>query len=361
MTIDTIEKIFDFLPETNLTEEYFYDHKGDYPVFSGQTEDNGIVACIDSFNQTKPCITFTTYGSAGKIYYREGNYTIGRNCMGLRPKKNYEGKVVLEWFSYEYQNKFYKRVIGDEAGQKSLNKLLLENLQIQLPDKNIQIRQLALYKKATLLSTRIKHELENIDKIDSYNIKIVKSEYNEKFDNIFKPLGGNSGLTEEFIYNNQARNDEEKLPVFSSATQNVNMMGYISKYAKLQDEGLKIFKSPCILVARNGYAGKMSLMTNGEFTTNDHAYVLELQKDWKEKVNLRWFMYQYQALFYNLVTSKSDNATFNTKNVENRMIDLPSKSIQDKIALTLYKIDKLKERLIAMQKQLQKLSEYEIT
>jgi hypothetical protein len=56
MIIDTIGNFFDFISETNLTRDFFYDHKGDYPVFSGQTENKGIIAFIDSFNQDKPCV-----------------------------------------------------------------------------------------------------------------------------------------------------------------------------------------------------------------------------------------------------------------------------------------------------------------
>ena len=95
MLSDTIGNLFDFIPETNIVEEYLYNHPGEYPVYSGQTENNGVLGYIDSYNQELPCVTFTTYGSAGKLFYREGNYTIGRNCMGLRHKKLYYNKIDL--------------------------------------------------------------------------------------------------------------------------------------------------------------------------------------------------------------------------------------------------------------------------
>ena len=88
-------KIFNFLSETNIVEEDFYNHIGDYPVYSGQTENQGVVGKIDNYNQELPCVTFTTYGSAGKLFYREGKYTIGRNCMGLRPNEKYINEINL--------------------------------------------------------------------------------------------------------------------------------------------------------------------------------------------------------------------------------------------------------------------------
>jgi hypothetical protein len=43
---DTFENLFVFLPETNITEQYLYDHKGEYPVYSGQTEGEGIIVIL---------------------------------------------------------------------------------------------------------------------------------------------------------------------------------------------------------------------------------------------------------------------------------------------------------------------------
>jgi len=64
--------------------------------------------------------------------------------------------------------------------------------------------------------------------------------------------------------------------------------------------------------------GSMTYIKEGRFTTNDHAYVLIPKKNWINKINLRWFTFQFQGLFQNLATSKSDNATF----TKNKMIEL---------------------------------------
>jgi len=148
MIKDKIGNLFDFVSETNLTERDFYENKGDYPVYSGQTENEGVVSKINSYNQDKPCITFTTYGSAGKLNYRKGKFTVGRNCMGLRAKKKYSKYIMAEWFAFRFQNLFYRLRIGDPQGQKSLNKLLIQDIKITIPDKQIQKKQLSQYQNA---------------------------------------------------------------------------------------------------------------------------------------------------------------------------------------------------------------------
>ena len=122
----------------------------------------------------------------------------------------------------------------------------------------------------------------------------------------------------------------------------MNLMGTISRNAKLPNGGpLRVFTGPCILVARNGYAGTMKYIPSGEFTINDHAYVFTPKQEWRDKINPRWFVYEYQELFYQLVTSKSDNATFSSEYVASKNIEIPAKELQDRVANVLLVIDEL--------------------
>jgi hypothetical protein len=113
-------------------------------------------------------------------------------------------------------------------------------------------------------------------------------------------------------------------------------------------------------VARNGYAGSMKYIETGEFTTNDHAYVLTPKTAWEGKVNLRWFSHQYQALFHNLVTSKSDNATFNKEYAEKQETIIPDISIQNSIAEKLLKLDRLFENVKSLKRKTEGLINFQI-
>lgn len=166
--------------------------------------------------------------------------------------------------------------------------------------------------------------------------------FSDKIGEIFQVIGGNIGLTEEFIYNNSPNNDRESVPILSSATIEATKMGAVSRDATPNAETLQVFHAPAIVVARNGtYAGKMTFIEEDEFTTNDHAYVMIPKPDWKHKVNLRWFCYQYQELFWNLVTSKSDNATFSKDYAEKVIVKLPKREEQNTLGKKLKRIDDL--------------------
>lgn len=359
MIKDKLINIMDFISETNLTEEYFYSNKGKYPVYSGQTSNDGIVALIDSYKETEECVSFTSYGSAGKLSYRKGKYSIGRNALGLKLKEEYKDKIILKWFAYKFQNVFYRRRIGDIAGQKSLNQILLKNLTIAIPSIEIQNQQLALYEKLNSLLYSISDLQSELDNF--LNHKFTELDYisHDIIGNIFNIKGGNCGLTEHFIYQNQPTNENEKIPFFTGSID-YSEIKYVSKDSKIGTSLLKIFKSPSIIVVRKGLAGRMKLITKDSYTINDDAYVFELKESWKDKINLRWFMYQYKELFSNLVTSKSDNATFNKEYAERQNIGIVKKEMQDQIAEKLIKIDKLKSDFDQLENEIQDLLEYEI-
>ena len=169
---------------------------------------------------------------------------------------------------------------------------------------------------------------------------------------IFKMEGGNSGLTEEFIYMNQPSSENESIPILSSATLKDNLMGSISKNTVLPSgRKMKIFSAPAIIIARNGFAGEMTCFTSGQFTINDHAYVITLKERWKDRINLRWFASQYQELFKNLVTSKSDNATLSKEYAEMQDVELPDIEVQNRISEKLRKIDMLVDTMEQLKKE----------
>jgi len=359
---DTIGNIFNFLSETNLVEEYFYNNKGEYPVYSGQTDSQGVVAKIDTFNQEEPCVTFTTYGNAGKLFFREGKYTIGRNCMGLKPKAKYKNEINLKWFSYSFQNLFYHLRIGDPDGQKSLNQLLIKRILIEIPEIAIQLRHLEKYEKLINLKksiTAIINELKNILRINSIYAKdeiIAK----DRLSNFFIIHGGNNGLTEEFIYENLPNNEIEKIKILTSSTLDRTAMGFININSRPYGKKLKIFNGPAIIIARNGYAGTMTYISEGKFTINDHAYVLEIKQAWIHKILFEWILIEYQELFWRIVTSKSDNATFSKEYAERQIISIPIKEEQIRIINRIKPIEVLINQLLTIINKIDEILEYTI-
>lgn len=365
-----ISNVFDYFPGTHgLTEETIYNYQPlsideKIPIFSGSQNNIIPIAYIRKNARNNkgepisyfdgPCLILTKDGSAGLITYKEkGLFTINHHACVLKLKDTWKGKLDIEWFAQQYQSSLYQYVTS-KSDNRVFSTRWFDRVQFEIPPYPLQIRQKNRKKILLQLKYRIKTFLDKFK--DILEIVPINLTY-ENFENVelskilfFK--GGNSGLTEDFIYYNQPSNENEKIEIFSSATLEVNRMGYISRNAKPNGKKLKIFIAPAILTARNGYAGLMTYIQRGEFTTNDHAYVLIPKRDWEEKINLKWFIYAYQELFYTLVTSKSDNATFDKEYASRQIVKIPDVNFQNMFAEKMESIESVIEKLYEIEKEI---------
>ncbi len=183
--------------------------------------------------------------------------------------------------------------------------------------------------------------------------------YSEPINKVLKYMSGNSGLTEDIIYQSIKINGE-KYKILSSSTEDDTSMGEISKI-KIKGKDLKVFKDKeGLLVTRNGKAGYTKFLPKGNYTINDHAYILYKNEECKYKINLQWLAIAYRKTFLEYA-SNSDNGTWNmTGFFEHVCIDIPSIEEQNVIAEKYHKIMTLQESLYKAQSDLKTLLNKEI-
>ena len=356
-----ISEVFDFIGEENLTEENCYNRLGIYPVYSGQTENEGIVSRVNFYKENEPCLTFTTYGSAGKLSFREGKFTIGRNCMGLRPKLEYKNRINLKWFLYTNNKLFVKNRKGDKGGQGLLNKTILENVKFKLPqDINYQNKIVERYDKLLIL----KNILDKI--ISEINLLLIRPfSFNKKEDiveipvnKVFDTMSGNSGLTEEYIYTSIQNKDRPITFLGGSLNDDLIKIPLLSHPRK--DGKINYIKNQeCILVVRKGKAGTIRYLSKENYATNDDAYLIYLKDSFKDKIELKWIAYEYRDLFLKY-SSSSDNGTWNKGSFFNEAkIKIIPKVSQIKIISYYEKLNLINNCLINILKRIENLIDKE--
>ncbi len=346
----TIKNLFDYTPGNHgLTEEVIYFYQADtpenaVPVYSGSASNDKPIAMISRTAKNNkgmslvyfhgPCLILTKDGSAGLLTYmgpEKGNFTINHHACVLRLKPDYEGKVNLNWFEFQYKSLFYKYVSSkSDNGVFSIE--WFDRIKVDIPDIEIQLENLS--RRGTISDA--KHQLLRINEsakslLEKETIPQANGEVTT-VGAVFNFFGGNSGLIEELIYNNQAYDTGSSIKVLSGATSDTNSLGEINADVLIGQRKLKTFESPGIVVIRKGVAGKMQLISNGKFTINDDAYVMKVRKNWERRVNPAWFMCQYQSLFFNIVTSRSDNGTFSKGYASRQTIKVPALDYQNKVA-----------------------------
>jgi type I restriction enzyme S subunit len=95
------------------------DDSGAYPVYSSQTQNNGILGYINSYDFDCKQITWTTDGAnAGTVFLREGKHNCTNVCGTMQPR---ECNLSLEFISnaLSVATQYYKR--PDTNGAKIMN------------------------------------------------------------------------------------------------------------------------------------------------------------------------------------------------------------------------------------------------
>ena len=152
---------------SKYNHKYFSTHQGKYPVYSGQTKNNGEIAKIDSYDYDKEGLTWTIDGYAGRVFYRNGKFSLTTHCGLLTIKEQFKDKLDYEFLKYLLDNELPNYSVGE--GNKRLKKTHIEKISIKIPvDKKGEFdlsRQRELAKKYNLIE-QIKNELKkDLDKV----------------------------------------------------------------------------------------------------------------------------------------------------------------------------------------------------
>jgi len=112
------------------TKEFIHKNYGEYPVYSSQTKDNGIIGKINTYDYDCECLTWTTDGYAGIVFLRKGKFSVTSHCGVLILKKKNE-KILLNYLYYYLSENLKKHAIGDQ--NKRLTVDIIKNVKIKFP------------------------------------------------------------------------------------------------------------------------------------------------------------------------------------------------------------------------------------
>ena len=105
------------------TNEYIGQNLGEYPVYSGQTENNGIMGKINSYDyDLDECLFTTTVGAkCMTLKLLKGKFSLSQNCLIMKLKsKNYINRYIYyaltPLFENERENSFIYATIFKNRG-----------------------------------------------------------------------------------------------------------------------------------------------------------------------------------------------------------------------------------------------------
>lgn len=135
---------------------------GNYPVFSSQTSNNGILGYLSTFDFEGEYVTWTTDGIyAGSVFYRTGKFNCTNVCGTLKSRSS---KINMKFLSIclPIYTKYY---VVKVANPKLMNNVMA-SIQVPIPPKNTQKKIVAeietIEMQEKILNDHIKSFKQNI-------------------------------------------------------------------------------------------------------------------------------------------------------------------------------------------------------
>ena len=139
-----------------MSKEYLNANKGDYPVYSSQTENNGLLGKIKTFMFDGEYLTWTTDGAnAGTIFYRNEKFSVTNVCGVI---KVLDQKVLPKFLYYVLYVKAPKHVNRGMGNPKLMNHKI-EKILIPTPPLPVQQEIVRILDNFTLLTAELTAEL----------------------------------------------------------------------------------------------------------------------------------------------------------------------------------------------------------
>ena len=141
-----------------ISKIYLEQHKGEFPVYSSQTRNNGEIGRISTYDFDGEFATWTTDGAyAGTVFYRNGKFSVTNICGLIEPKdsKNLLVKFIVYWLQIEA-----KKHVKGGSGNPKLMSNVVERIRIPIPSIETQEKIVKTLDKFTNYVTELQAELQ---------------------------------------------------------------------------------------------------------------------------------------------------------------------------------------------------------
>ena len=119
-----------------MSKDYLRENEGEYPVYSSQTENNGELGKIATYDFDGEYITWTTDGAnAGTVFYRNGKFSVTNVCGILKVIDN--KKVMAKYLTYALSIRT-KEYVNSGMGNPKLMNNVMERIEVPIPQLAVQ-------------------------------------------------------------------------------------------------------------------------------------------------------------------------------------------------------------------------------
>lgn len=330
-----------------INKQYIEQHPGPYPVYSSQTQDDGVFGSIDSFDFEGEYVTWTTDGAnAGTVFYRNGKFNCTNVCGTLKAKQN---KVLMKYLALVLNSVAYKHVI--HVGNPKLMNNVMAKIKIPLPPLEIQ--------------------KEIIEEIEEYR-KIIDGA-KQVIDNWIPRISFKSDWPEVKLVDTSILIQRGKTPSYGNSKNQIIKSGqargffdfdFSKKYFVSQDFKLdhRQLKKGDLLINSTGVgtAGRITYFDlDGNYLADGHITIIRFDTKLVNPIYVLFALvsrYGFKTI-ENMAKGNGGQIELSLETIRNLSFALPNKEIQDDIVNQIYNIQR---KLILQNKDLVEIFEKKI-
>ncbi len=296
-----------------MSKGYLTENKGNFPVFSSQTANNGMIGSINTFDFDGEYVNWTTDGAnAGTVFYRTGKFSI-TNVSGLIKIKNesiLSYKYLFYWLSIEAKKHVYSGMGNPKLMSNQVAKIL-----IPIPPLNVQEEIVRILDTFTELTAELTAELAARKKQYTY--------YRDKL------LTFEEGEVEWKALGELAENHDSMRKPITSGLREIGDIPYYGASGIVDYVKDFIFDGDYLLVSEDG-ANLLARRTpiafsiSGKSWVNNHAHVLKFNT-YAERKYIECYLNSIDLTPY---ISGAAQPKLNQRNLN--AIQIPNPSLEDK-------------------------------
>ena len=140
-----------------MSKDYLKENVGEYSVYSSQTENDGELGKIATYDFDGEYLTWTTDGAnAGTVFYRRGKFSVTNICGLLKVKQ----KDIITKYLYYTLSVEAPKYVNKGMGNPKLMSNVMSKVKVKIPPIEIQQEIVRILDSFTSLTAELQAELQ---------------------------------------------------------------------------------------------------------------------------------------------------------------------------------------------------------
>ena len=313
-----IDEICDISRGRVMSKDYIQANQGEYPVYSSQTENDGELGKISSFDYEGEYLTWTTDGAnAGSVFYRNGRFSITNVCGLLKVNKD---DVITRYIYHSLQIEAPKYV-NKGMGNPKLMSNVMARIKLPVPPLEVQREIVRILDNFTSLKAELQARKKQYE---YYRDKLLSFASDIPLFQLGKVCDLQAGKAIKASEISDIETNQETIPCYGAN----GLRGYVGKSNQKGDKSI---------IGRQGAQCGNVCYATGKYYATEHAVVVTD----KGYFNSRYLFHVLTHANLNQYKTAGAQPGLSVSKLNNVMIAVPDKKVQDKIANILDNFEKI--------------------